>query len=88
MTLERFTYLILLFLLLSCSNTKEQIDNPNENFTEDEAAELSNLLNTSPDSSNIGIVEEKFIESKPSYSDSMFISKFCGKNQDIKKREI
>lgn len=72
MILKQFTYLILSILLFSCSNTIDEIDGPNGNFSENEAEELAILLNSSTDSNKISFVEEVIIETKPSYSDSIW----------------
>lgn len=72
MILKQFTYLILSVLLLSCADKTEGNDNSNGSFSEDEARELANLLNSSPDSSNLSIVEEKTIGTKSTYSDSIW----------------
>jgi hypothetical protein len=72
MTLKKFKYLILSVLLFSCSNTEQNNDIPDGSFSVDEAKELANLLNSSVDSSNIGIVEKTTIGTEQSYSDSIW----------------
>lgn len=72
MTLKQFQYLIFSVILFSCSNKKQENDNPEGSFSEGEAKELNELLNSSNDSNNIGIVEKKTIGTEQSYIDSIW----------------
>lgn len=72
MTLKQFQYLMFSVILFSCSNKKQENDNPEGSFSEGEAKELTELLNSSNDNNNIGIVEKKTIETEQSYTDSIW----------------